>query len=130
MPFMRAPNRYRPQKRVIVPAPEGCDPSVAADSASYVGSPEHKDTPSFAGHPRPRADATICDRSFVTRLDEINRWLRDAIRTGKTGAWTGSFPRYAWHREDDTVFEARLVNEVKGDYKGYALKREEWPGGL
>jgi hypothetical protein len=127
---MRSPNRYRPQKRSIVPAPEGCDPVIAAGSASYVGSPEHKDTPSFAGHPRPRADATICDRSFVSRLDEINRWLRDAIRKGKTGAWTGDFPRYAWHREGDTVFEARLVNEISGDYKGYALKREEWPDGL
>lgn len=127
---MRSPNRYRPPKRVIIPPPPGCDPASAAETASYVGSPEHKDTPSFAGHPRPRADATICDRSFVNRLDEINVWLKDAIRKGKTGAWSGAFPRYAWHREGDTVFEARLVNEGNGEYKGYELKREEWPRDL
>ena len=95
-----------------------------------MGSPEHKDSPSFAGHPRPRADATICDRSFVSRLDEINVWLKAAILTGKTGAWSGDFPRYAWHKEGDTVFEARLVNAGNGEYKGYELKREEWPRDL
>lgn len=127
---MRTPNRRRPPKRVIVPPPPGCNPLVAAELASYVGSPEHKDAPSFAGHPRPRADASICDRSFIRRLDEINDWLKAAIRMGNTGAWSGNFPRYAWHKEGDTVFEARLVNEGKGEYKGYELLSEEWPRDL
>lgn len=127
---MRSPKRHRPRKRVIIPPPQGLDPSTAAASAKYVGSPEHKDVFSFAGNPKPRADATICDRSFVNRLGEINHWLQDAIRNGNTGDWTGSFPRYAWHREGDVVFEARLVNEINGEYKGYLLKREEWPDGL
>ena len=127
---MRAPRRHRPSKRVFAAPPEGCDVESAAVRAHYIGSPEHKDCPSFAGHPKPRADATICDRSFVGRLDEINKWLKSAIRLGHTGEWSGPFPRYAWHREGGSVFEARLVNEGNGEYKGYELNGDEWPPGL
>ncbi|MDE0161214.1 MAG: hypothetical protein OXL98_05695 [Acidimicrobiaceae bacterium] len=55
-------------------------------------------------------------------------WLRSAIRAGSTGEpWEGGFPRYVWHREWDTVFEARLVNRGNGSYKGYPLKDRERP---
>ena len=94
---------------------------------TYVGSPEHKDTPSFAGPPRPRGDASICPREY---RDEklITRWLRAAICDGSTGApWNGDFPRYVWHKENDTVFEARLVSRGNGTYKGYPLDDDEWP---
>ena len=127
---MRASKRFRPQKRTIIPPPEGCDLHAVAENARYVGSPEHKDAPSFAGHPRPRADATICDRSFADRLPEINEWLKSAIRNGRTGVWTGDYPRYVWHREGDVVFEARLTNEGSGEYKAYALETHEWPRNL
>lgn len=115
---------------MIVPPPKGCDPARAAMQAHYVGSPEHKDAPSFAGQPRPRADATICDRSFIARQAEIDNWLKYAIRHGNTGDWTGNYPRYAWYRDGGTVFEARLINEGKGEYKGYELNSFEWPQGI
>jgi hypothetical protein len=128
---MRAPNRKRPLARAISPAPDGIDLASVACLALYVGSPEHKDSPSFAGHPRPRADATICDRSFINRQKEINKWLRVAIERGAVGApWEGCFPRYVWYRQGETVYEARLVNQVKGEYKGYALCPDELPKGL
>jgi hypothetical protein len=75
------------------------------------------------------ADATICDRSFVNRLDEINRWLKAAILAGHFSAYWdhNHFPRYVWHREGDRVFEARAVNPGQGSYKGYELKQGEWP---
>jgi len=44
--------------------------------------------------------------------------------------WNGDFPRYVWFRQDDTVFEARLVNHVQGHYKGYPLNADEWPAGV
>lgn len=40
------------------------------------------------------------------------------------------FPRYAWHKEKETVYEARLVNRELGEYKGYPLNETEWPEGL
>lgn len=127
---MRTPSRRRkaPARRFGQP-PNGVDLDAIASRAHYVGSPEHKDAPSFAGQPRPRADATICDRSFSGRLDDINRWLKAAIRAGQFSAYWdhGHFPRYVWHREGDVVFEARVVNAGSGAYKGFDLTRDEWP---
>lgn len=107
------------------------DLAAAARKAVYVGSPEHKDGPSFAGHPRPRADASICDASLAGKQKELTRWLRTAIRKGSVSELVeNGFPRYAWHRVSGTVYEARLVNSGSGEYKGYPLNRDEWPAGL
>jgi hypothetical protein len=127
---MRTPSRKRkkPARRFGSP-PEGVDLDAVANRAHYVGSPEHKDAPSFAGQPRPRADATICDRSFAGRLADINQWLKAAILARQFSEfWDHAhFPRYVWHREGERVFEARVVNAGDGSYKGYELKQDEWP---
>jgi len=102
-----------------------------AERARYVGSPEHKDTPSFAGQPKPLVDATICDRSFIDKLPQLSSWLRPALTRGAVGApCEGDFPRYVWFKEYDVVCEARLVNSGTGAYKGYALEPDEWPKGI
>ena len=113
--------------------PPGTDVNLAdiAERATYVGSPEHKDMPSFAGRPRPRSDATICDRQLTRNIDLVVQWLRTAIRRGATGGyWEGDFPRRVWHKDGEVVYEARLVNHVLGQYKGYPLTKKEWPKGL
>ena len=128
---MRASKRHRPLARTIGSLLQGVDLRHLAERASYVGSPEHKDTPSFAGQPKPRADATICDRSFVSKLPQRNSWLRSALARGAVGApWEGDFPRYVWFKEGNVVYEARLVSSVTGEYKGYELERNEWPKGI
>ena len=102
---------------------------MAAGRARYVGSPEHKDAPSFAGHPRPRADASICDQSLSQ--DEVGEWLRHAIETGSYSSyWEGGFPRYVWYKRGEIVYEARLINREAGDYKGWPLHESEWPLGV
>lgn len=127
---MRAPKRRRPRSRAVG-VPPGARLQEAATRAVYVGSPEHKDAPSFAGQPRPRADASICRRELSTRRAEITRWLRSAIESGLVSElFESGFPRYVWHREGDVLFEARLVNSGNGEYKGYPLNRDEWPVGL
>ena len=45
-------------------------------------------------------------------------------------AKTGELPRYVWHQEGDVAFEARLVNQGNGEYKGYPLNPDERPEGL
>ena len=126
---MRAARRRRPRRRSIHVPPSTNLANLAA-RASYVGSPEHKDSVSFAGQPRPRGDASLCPRE-IQDLEVITGWLRSAIREGSTGApWEGDFPRYVWHREGDVVFEARLVNREKGSYKGYPLNEDERPPGI
>jgi hypothetical protein len=128
---MRAPRRRRPILRIVAPPPPSIDLQDVARRVSYVGSPEHKDVPSFAGQPRPRSDASICDRSLAQEQQRITDWLRDAIRSGRVSAlWENGYPRYAWHRDGDTVYEGRLVNSGTGQYKGFPLNPDEWPRGL
>ncbi len=127
---MKSPRRKRPQRREIGPT-AGRDLAAVAAKVSYVGSPEHKDTPSFAGIPRPRPDATLCDPSFSQRQDDITTWLREAVVSGKvSGTWEGEFPRYAWAEVEGRCYEARLVNQGQGQYKAYALTDPERPNGL
>lgn len=126
--FLRAPHRKRPSLRVIQPPPEGVNVSELASHVTYVGSPEHKTAPSFAGHPRPRADATKCDASLGDRIGDIQRWLRRAVEVQCFGGpWESGFPRYLWCKVGDVVYEARLVNRVLGQYKGWQLEPDEWP---
>lgn len=110
--------------------PPNADLDSVASRVRYVGSPEHKDIPSFAGRPRLRADASCCPRE-ITDAELVTEWLRLAIRRGVISAnWNGDFPRYVWHKEGDTVFEARLVNRGDGSYKGYPISVDEWPRGI
>ena len=128
---MRAPKRKRPQPRVVQRPPEGFDVSCAASRIAYVGSPEHKTGPSFAGRPRPRADASKCDAALNDRREDIERWLRHAFTVQCFGGpWEGGLPRYAWCKVETVVYEARLVNRGLGQYKGYQLEPEEWPEGI
>jgi hypothetical protein len=67
----------------------------------------------------------------MNQQGKLTRWLRKAIRLGAVGApIEGSFPRYVWYKDGDQVYEGRLVNRTSGEYKGYQLRREEWPDGL
>ena len=110
--------------------PPDIDLDSLANRVTYVGSPEHKDIPSFAGRPHPRADASLCPRE-IRDVEVVTEWLRSAIRQGATGGlWEGGFPRYAWYKHEDTVFEGRLVNRGDGSYKGYPLEPREWPAGI
>ena len=128
---MRTPRHHRSKAREVVPPPSGVDLAQSVARAKYVGSPEHKDSPSFAGRPRPRADATICDRSFLDKQALLCNWLQDSLQQGRVGGlWEGDFPRFVWYREGDTVYEGRLINRAKGEYKGYLLRPDEWPEGL
>ena len=128
---MWAPRRRRPRKREIRTPPAAVDLDRLAKRVRYVGSPEHKDAPSFAGPPRLRADASCCPREMTADLERINEWLRQAIRAGAVGApWEGRFPRYVWYKYGAIVLEGRPVNRETGEYKGYPLGREEWPAGI
>lgn len=128
---MRATKRKRPLTRQIVEPPAGVNLKELARRANYVGSPEHKSSPSFAGQPKPRGDASLCDRSLNQAQPKVTRWLRRALGNGMVGApWEGDFPRYVWHQEGEVVFEGRLTNREAGEYKGYPLQPDEWPEGM
>ncbi len=109
------------------PVPPGIDLEAIVSWVTYVGSGEHKNFPSFAGPPHPRADASKCDPRLADQY-ELTCWLQQAIREGRTGGqWDGDFPRYIWHRAGGVPYEARLVNRELGQYNGYPLAQDEWP---
>ena len=125
---MRATKRRRPRTREKCRTIEAEELVTLAGLVTYIGSPEHKEIPSPAGHPKPRADASICEASLSRSFVQPTRWLKAAFRAGAVGnPIEGNFPRYAWYRNGQTVYEARLVNRVQGEYKGYPLERHEWP---
>lgn len=98
---------------------------------SYVGSPEHKDMPSFAGRPRPRSDASLCPRELTRDQAKVDFWLREAFRRGAVSELReGGFPRYVWFKQEGIVYEGRLVNSGLGEYKGYPLEPGQGPRGL
>lgn len=98
----------------------------------YVGSPEHKTFPSFAGRMQGRSDATKCP-THLRDSYVITGWLAEAIRKGNiSAAFDSDFPRYVWARPEgeECWYEARLTNEVNGEYKGYPLNDDETPSGV
>ncbi len=130
---MRPTKRHRSIVRRLTRCPGTEDARQAlAAVVHYVGSPEHKDTVSFAGKPpRPRPDASICDRTFANQQERMNEWLKQAIQGGAFGEMMeGRFPRYVWYKDGDTLYEGRLVNREQGSYKGYPLLADEWPDGI
>jgi hypothetical protein len=113
--------------RSLGEAPADVDLAKVVSSIQYIGSPEHKDAPSFAGERRPRADASKCDQR-LNDPEPITEWLRTAVRKGAFGKlWEGGFPRYLWYKDGEVLYEGRLVNRGLGQYKGYPLERDEWP---
>lgn len=125
---MRTPSRRRPLPRKFAGdvAQEHLGP--CATRVSYVGSPEHKSSPSFAGPPKLRSDASKCP-THLRDPKEITGWIAQAILQGQVSDDPGrdSFPRYVWAFQQDTWFEARLVNASQGTYKGYPLTSDQVP---
>jgi hypothetical protein len=68
-------------RRHLIEPPPGTDLEALSTRVSYVGSVEHKRYHSFAGQPRPRADATLCDPRFKD-ASVLTQWLAEGIRAG------------------------------------------------
>jgi len=123
-----APQRITPRpKAPLNLAPGEADSLVSR--ARYVGSPEHKRGPSFAGVLRhPQSDNSICDPSLASQQQRLTQWLQEAIRHGLTGAPAeNGWPRHLWHRDGEQWYEGRLTNQGLGEYKGWPVDEAEVP---
>lgn len=128
---MRTPSRQRAMRRSLLAPPPGVNLQDVASKLKYVGSPEHKSRPSFAGPaPKLRSDASKCDPS-LGNARQLTGWLRNGLKEGNLGApWEGSFPRYIWYFGKGQWYEGRLVNRDQGHYKGYPVDADQLPNGL
>lgn len=102
-----------------------------SQSATYVGSIEHKRYPSPAGDPRPRVTASKCPRIEEIRWPELTEALQVAIRAGCVGDSrdTGGYPRYVWGMFEGQWYEARHLSFPLGGYKAYPVEDIELPEG-
>lgn len=122
--------RYKRAKhRVIAPWPENIPvPERVAEQVRYVGSAEHKDYPSPAGHPALRSDASRCDPALGYDVDRFTNILREAIQNRCVGAiFEGDFPKHVWAWVGTRLYEARHINGPQGTYKAYPLEEVEFP---
>lgn len=126
---MRRPKRRRdnPKARVVRPPPDGVDLDAVAERATYESSPYHS---TVARIRRPRPDANKCPPEVSRDLQRVELWLREAIAQGRTGVWEKGYPRYAWCRVGDVIYEARQGSPGSGVYHGYPLHPEQSVGGL
>ena len=126
---MRAPKRRRPRSDQRLYPTEGGNLADLSSRVRYIISAEHKDYLTSAGPGKLRSDASACPRGLD--FIGVESWLKDAIAKGNASAdIEGDFPRYAWARVGDRVYEARLSNSGLGQYKGYPIQEYEAPGWL
>jgi hypothetical protein len=106
------------------------EPDVLARVICYKGSVEHKTSPSFAGIPARRTDASPCDPTLRTESDRqaVEETLRDAFLRGcvSTDVRNG-FPRYAWGWFRGHLYKAMLINQESGWYKAWPIESIEAP---
>lgn len=101
------------------------------NKVKYECSAEHKDFFHISwGNPHPRPDIEDpCPRELSKNNEQILSWLKEALERGTHEDSRLGYPRYVWYysKELDMVFEGRLTEKVQGIYKGYPLKKDEWP---
>jgi len=107
----------------------------AAETVEYRSSPYHRISGSpmggvSAGRRWPHASK--CPPTWD--LPSATRALREAIRAVRVSAgWDegSNFPKFIWHLDSETLYEARLSNRELGEYHAYPLEdRREWPVGV
>jgi len=137
--------RPRPTPRKVAPATErmtDAELGALADSASYIGSEQHKDVPAMGLVPKPRRgavgidtanvsgvdnpDCTICPRKWAGKQEQATSLLRDGIRLGQVSndAAPGILPARVWVRDPEDrsiVYEAKRLSSPATGYKAYPL---------
>ena len=130
MPARPAAYKRKIKPIKIVPPPPGTNLHEVARNSRYVGSPYHRTIPTSAGQPIYRAGKSKCPAYLQRNPDRVQHWLREAILARRFGPFEGGFPGRVWHREGDTIFEARQGTPGSGQYHGFPLSRNPGIRGL
>ena len=130
---MRGPSRQRnnPKARSVVPPPDGVNLVEVAESCRYVGSRYHKIGRTFTGTSGRRwPDASICPKDSNYRRDLMERWLRDAIKAGRIGAWQGGVRATSGIGRGGWYSRPGRAHRDRGSTTGNPLAREQRVRGL
>jgi hypothetical protein len=104
---------------------------IAQAAATAVYSPSEFHCPGVKGQPAKfrLKPASICPKRWSD--DDATRALREAIARGDVSdAWEEGFPRYVWHRDGNTLYEARHTRGPGGSYHAYPIEIIQAPLGL
>ena len=112
---------------VITGWPKDADRQVA-ETARYIADGKHKDYPAPNGEwvLVRNSEGTKCPVLAPERWADLTKALQEALLRGVVGGgMRGAFPARAWVFLDERLCEARLSNEVLGEYHGFPLDYEE-----
>ena len=104
------------------------EPRRVASRATYRASGEHKDhPPPIEGlwTVSPRSDKAKCERIGREDWPRVLETLRAAIEAGCVGEFRGGFPSRVWAFVNGVLHEARLTNELNGEYHAFPLNYPE-----
>lgn len=129
--MVRSPGRKRTLPRRVAEAPSEAELVRCAVSAVYVGSPEHKSFPSFAGPPKLRSDASRCP-THLKDGEQITTWLRAVILKGNVSDIPNGVGYPGTCGPTETTHGSRRVSSTprRGTYTGYPLSIAEAPRGV
>ena len=113
--------------------------ATLAATATYVGSPEHKEQRWWGGVPRARQlpggqlgrpgkpTTTVCPLVSRDDRDRATMWVRDAIQSGQCLFQRSDqkFPKKIWYEADGQVWMGMRVTDQLGEYKGWPISPEE-----
>lgn len=120
----------RPNRSARAALSQGQRNSLAA-RAHYTGSPEHKSTAWWGGHPQAgarRQKTTVCPLTTDTDRQAATTWVRRAIRDGqyKFVDGDGQFPKHLWFTDKQgQTWQGRCLNRASGEYKGWPISEAE-----
>jgi hypothetical protein len=101
----------------------------AAERAKFVSSEYHRNLKSKLGIKVNRRwpAASICHEYWT--LEKATRALKDSIKAMQVSQlWENGMPKFVWCFDGEVLYEARLSNNVTGEYHGYPLESKiEWP---
>ncbi len=129
-PRQRRPQDFKPGR--ITGWPAGWSEERVQElalGACYKADGKHKDYPSPGGEWDYvfRAEGTKCPKLSSSVWPRLQDGLRDALIAGVV-QWDDrcvTYPARAWIRLDGRLCEARLTNDVRGEYHGFPLDYEE-----
>ena len=110
-----------------------------AATATYVGSPEHKERRWWGGIGMARQlpggrlgrpgkqTTTVCPLVGEEDRDRAITWVQAAIRAGQCIFQQSDqrFPKKIWYEADGQVWMGLRVTDQLGEYKGWPISREE-----
>jgi hypothetical protein len=127
--FFAAPGKGK--RKCVDPHPDQELIKKAASEAVFSrgDSDYHCEGPGGRKPKRRRKYSSVCPKKWSETA--ATKALRKALAAGQVSpVWENGFPRHVWHRDGDTVYEARHTRGPHGTYHAYPIEKDGIPIGF